>query len=87
LDEQTFEALARLEGRVEALRLAYLSLVVILTYHDRKLEQEIETGLFGSFVEMSDKNPHLAMQEELTALLNEITALREGRDETKSRTA
>jgi hypothetical protein len=81
LDEETFEALARLEGRLDALRLAYLSLVVILTYRDRTLERAIETGLFGNFVDASDKNPHSAMQEELRSLTNEITALIERRAE------
>ena len=41
MDEETFEALARLEGRLEALRLAYLSLIVVLTHRDRTLEGDV----------------------------------------------
>jgi hypothetical protein len=79
LDEETFEALGRLEGRIEALRLAFLGLVVILTSRDRTLEEEMETQLHGDYVNSSDKNPHSAMLQELTDLMNELAGLREAR--------
>ena len=73
-----------MEGRIDALRLAYLGLVTMLTYRDRTLEVSIEASLQGAYVESADRNPHAAMAEELSSLLNEVTALRERRDEEAS---
>ena len=80
MDDATFEALARLEGRLDALREAWLGLVVMLTHRDRSLENSVLAALQGAFVEASDKNPHAAMGDELRSLKDEIEALRVRRD-------
>ncbi len=80
MDDETFEALARIEGRLDGLREAFLGLITQLTYRDRSLSQPLETQMFGSVVERSDKNPHAAMMDELRDIGNKITALREARE-------
>ena len=79
MDSDTFEAIARLEARVDALRAAFVGLVAALTYRDRALEMSISAQLQGAWTYATD--PHQAFREELKGLKFELDDLIKRRDE------
>jgi hypothetical protein len=83
MDVETFEAIHRLEARIDGLREAIWGMMVILTHREPDLTDSFGTQLFGAFVDSEDKNPHEAMLDELRRLGNDLTSLKERRAESE----